>query len=150
AEIDLERLKNVRKPLPLEDLAAGLVGVSPEAFSDFPSLFDSKPVLAALAGILAGEQPRELEEDSSFNPAERASIRERLNFGPDEKVACIPVREHSLDVKSGLIQFLLGMAGDNIRESVMTGEPLPESTVKTLSPARVRQLENAVKDIRGE
>src|SRR5262245_38005647 len=51
AEIDLERLKNVRKPLPLEDLAAGLVGASPEAFSDLPSLFDSKPVLAALAGI---------------------------------------------------------------------------------------------------
>jgi integrase len=149
AKIDLTARPS-RPLLPLDDLAAGLLRTRPEALADLPGLLESKTNLAFLAALMAGQQPRMLENVPGLSPSERASVRERLNIGPEEKVVGIPLPISSPEFQAGLLQYLRALVGDVVREAIVTGDGLPEEIIETLPPARTLQIENAVKNIRGE
>src|SRR5262249_10221685 len=170
AEINAEFVRTSRKPLPLEDLAASLVGTTPEVLGDRAALVHVRsvlekvwPYLQILRTVESGRRAVPLDR-TDLSPSEQTEIRERLGLGPDDPVAALTLLADTQEVPptdvdstsispavlNALIDFLRTRAANLVRDQLLTGDPLPDAAVRTLSGNRVQELDTGVKRIRGE
>jgi integrase len=128
AEIDFAVRENARKPQAREDIVAALLG---------GKAWDSVKAIVDAANRHLEQLPLSLEAETLAERIEEAAYHEDEtgNEGGWERIAA--------GLREKLLSALLGKV-------IIEGESLPEQLRESLRPARVAQLETAVKGVRGD
>jgi integrase len=124
-EIDAAHRPAVRPPLPLEDLAQVLL---PD-----PAALSSRLAAALAYGRLQ---------------AEREADRQKVEAEDDDADPVPPTGDE--DPNWAFKRVIQMTVEDVLQRMVLGGEPVPAEVAAQLPPARVQQLQDAVKSIRGE